>query len=60
MINVLLRGGSSKAKSKGGEIQTLIAIYMAGRASFEYKDIEVPVTESARGRNHEPCSDAGR
>lgn len=40
---VLLRGGSSQAKFKGGEVLAPIEIYMAGRATFEYKGIKVPV-----------------
>ena len=42
---VLLRGGSSKAIFNGGEILAPIEIYMAGRATFEYKGIKVPVDE---------------
>ncbi|MCK5002197.1 MAG: methionine adenosyltransferase [Gammaproteobacteria bacterium] len=42
---VLLRGGSSQAAFNGGEILAPIEIYMAGRATFEYKGIEVPVDE---------------
>ena len=42
---VLLRGGSSKAAFNGGEVLAPIEIYMAGRATFEYKGIKVPVDE---------------
>ncbi len=42
---VLLRGGSSKASFNGGEVLVPIEIYMAGRATFEYKGIKVPVDE---------------
>lgn len=42
---VLLRGGSSSAAFNGGEIQVPMEIYMAGRATFEYKGIKVPVDE---------------
>ena len=42
---VLLRGGSSKASFNGGEVIVPIEIYMAGRATFEYKGIKVPVDE---------------
>jgi len=42
---VLLRGGSSKAVFKGGELLASIEIYMAGRATFEYQGIKVPVDE---------------
>jgi S-adenosylmethionine synthetase len=42
---VLLRGGSSRAAFNGGEILAPIEIYMAGRATFEYKGIKVPVEE---------------
>lgn len=42
---VLLRGGSSKAVFNGGDVLAPIEIYMAGRATFEYKGIEVPVDE---------------
>ena len=42
---VLLRGGSSKAVFNGGELLAPIEIYMAGRATFEYKGIKVPVDE---------------
>ncbi|MES0327150.1 MAG: methionine adenosyltransferase [Gammaproteobacteria bacterium] len=42
---VLLRGGSSKASFNGGEVLVPMEIYMAGRATFEYKGIKVPVDE---------------
>ncbi|MFC1589410.1 methionine adenosyltransferase [Pseudomonadota bacterium] len=42
---VLLRGGSSTATFNGGEVLAPIEIYMAGRATFEYKGIKVPVDE---------------
>lgn len=42
---VLLRGGSSKAVFNGGEVLVPMEIYMAGRATFEYKGIKVPVDE---------------
>lgn len=42
---VLLRGGSSKASFNGGEVLVPMEIYMAGRATFEYKGVKVPVDE---------------
>lgn len=42
---VLLRGGSSKASFNGGEVLLPIEIYMAGRATFEYRGVKVPVDE---------------
>ena len=42
---VLLRGGSSKASFNGGEVLVPMEIYMAGRATFEYKGVKVPMDE---------------
>ena len=42
---VLLRGGSSKASFNGGEVLLPMEIYMAGRATFEYRGVKVPVDE---------------
>lgn len=42
---VLLRGGSSQAAFNGGEVLAPIEIYMAGRATAEYKGVKVPLDE---------------
>ena len=41
----LLRGGSSQPAFGGGKITAPIEIFLAGRATCEYKDIKVPIEE---------------
>ena len=40
---VLLRGGAAKAAFGGGDVLEPIEIYLAGRATHHYRDIDVPV-----------------
>jgi S-adenosylmethionine synthetase len=44
---VLLRGGASRAAFGGGRVLRPIEIYLAGRATFAYKGVRVPVEDLA-------------
>jgi S-adenosylmethionine synthetase len=63
---VLLRGGASRAAFGGGRVLRPVEIYLAGRATFAYKGVRVPVAdlaiESARAwlRRHVPALDPVR
>jgi S-adenosylmethionine synthetase len=46
---VLLRGGAARAAFGGGEVLEPIEIYLAGRATREYRGVPVPVDELALG-----------
>lgn len=44
---VLLRGGSSRPAFGGGEVTEPIEIYLAGRATSEYRGVRVPIQDLA-------------
>ena len=44
---VLLRGGSAAPRFGGGEVREPIELYLAGRATGEFKGVKIPVEELA-------------
>jgi S-adenosylmethionine synthetase len=44
---VLLRGGSAQAAFAGGAMKEPIELYLAGRATFEYRGVAIPVEDIA-------------
>jgi S-adenosylmethionine synthetase len=46
---VLLRGGSARPAFSGGEVDEPIELYLAGRATREYRGVSIPVDQLALG-----------